>query len=632
MNSCPPADQLSRLLTEELPATETAAVEAHLEECVACQEALERLTAGNAFPMRPKQTGGDTKLLRQLEEQLPTASTPRPAQAEQGPEAAESSPAGPNAVTVVRSAGRHSQTAAELPLILRKRLLFSAICTWITYALYALTFLPVFGDRLSVTAFLFMLGVASMLVLVLRRRRPLSLRQLRAIEVVLFFSMGLYFTWVQLRFHSFDWLSRMAELGWQGVWLMARAFTFAWFAMIVFYGILIPNTWLRCAVVVGVMAVWAVLLNVAAGFWEATVAGPLRGLFIFECAVNMALAAALATYGAHRIEVLRAQAAEARKLGQYQLKRRLGSGGMGEVYLAEHVLLRRPCALKLIHPQRAADAQYLHRFEREVQVMATLSHPNTVEIFDYGHAEDGTFYYVMEYLPGLTVEELVQGHGPLPPQRAVHLLRQVCGALAEAHGVGLIHRDVKPGNIMVCARGGLHDIAKLLDFGLVHVLGPGLDSQKLTQDGMIAGTPAYMSPEQATGCNDLDARSDLYSLGAVAYFLVTGQPPFLRPSAVQTLAAHLSEAVPAPNSLCPDLPDDLQRIILRCLEKDPARRFPDAAALEHALGHCATAGCWTSEKAVDWWRQLHDSGASRRTSCSDAAHPPRPASAADSHA
>lgn len=613
MNSCPLADQLSRLLTEELPATETAAIEAHLEECRACQEALERLTAGNAFPKRPKQTEGDTELLRKFEEQVPTAGTPGRTRAEQGHESAESSPAGLNAVTVVRSAGRLSQTAAEIPLVLRKRLLFSAICTWITYALYALTFLPVFGDQLSVTAFLFMLGVASMLVLVLRRRRPLSLRQLRAIEVVLFFSMGLYFTWVQLWFHSFGWLSRMAELGWQGVWLMARAFTFAWFAMIVFYGILIPNTWLRCAVVVGAMAVWAVLLNVAAGFWEATVAGPLHGLFIFECAMNMGLAAALATYGAHRIEVLRAQAAEARKLGQYRLQRRLGSGGMGEVFLAEHVLLRRPCALKLIHPQRAGDPQSLRRFEREVQVMATLSHPNTVEIFDYGHAEDGTFYYVMEYLPGLTLEELVQGHGPLPPGRAVHLLRQVCGALGEAHGVGLIHRDVKPANILVCVRGGRHDVAKLLDFGLVHVFGPGLDAQKLTHEGMITGTPAYMSPEQATGRDDLDARSDLYSLGAVAYFLLTGQPPFVRPSAVQTLAAHLEDAVPAPNRLCPDLPADLEGVILRCLEKEPARRFPDAPALEHALGHCAGTECWTSERAADWWQQHQDARASLRT-------------------
>lgn len=620
MNSCPSTDQLARLLSDGLSSAETA-VEAHLEECAACQEALERLTAGNAFPNRQKQTG-DSELLRQLEEQLPTPSVIPPlAQARQGQEAEEAgsaeetSPGGMHSVTVVRgagrSAGRVSPTAGDIPEVLRKRLLFSALVTWGMFAVYATTFLPVFGDPLTVTAILFTLGVASVLVLLLqRRRRPLSLRQLRGLEIVLFVSVSLYFTWGQIWFHSFGWLAKMSDFDWQGVWLLARAFSFAWFVMIVFYGILIPNTWQRCAMVVSVMAVWAVLLNVAGCFWEAPVADPLRVLFVLECITNMGLAAALATYGAHRIEVLRAQAAEARKLGQYQLKRRLGAGGMGEVYLAEHVLLRRPCALKLIHPERAGDPQHLARFEREVQVMATLSHPNTVEIFDYGHAQDGTFYYVMEYLPGMTLEELVQRHGPLPPERAVHLLRQVCGALTEAHDVGLIHRDVKPANILICARGGLYDVAKLLDFGLVHVLGPGPDAQHLTQEGVIAGTPAYMSPQQATGGIDLDVRSDLYSLGAVAYFLVTGQPPFVRPSSVQTLAAHLGDAVPAPNSLCPSLPDDLQRVILRCLEKDPARRFPDAAALEHALGHCAGAGCWTSQKAADWWQQNQNSRAS----------------------
>lgn len=602
MKACPHADQLARLLIDELQGPEAATVEAHVQECAACQETLERLTADTVFSERQGLTKGNTELLRKFVEPLPTI-VREPARAGQRADSAESPPADMHAL-VVRPAGRISQTAAEIPVVLRKRLLFSANCVWIAHALFALAFLPVFGDPMTVASFVFMLGVSSVLILLLRQRRwPLSLRHLRAIEIVLFFSMGLYSTWVQLWFHSYGWLARMAEFDWPGVWLLARAFTFGWFAMIVFYGILIPNTWQRCAIVVGIMGVWAVLLNVAAGFWEAGVARPLHGLFILECVTDMALAAALATYGAHRIEVIRAQVVEARKLGQYQLKRRLGSGGMGEVFLAEHALLRRSCALKLIHPERAGDPKYLRRFEREVQVMATLSHPNTVEIFDYGHAEDGTFYYVMEYLPGLSLEELVRSHGRLPPERAVHLLRQVCGALGEAHSVGLIHRDVKPGNILVCTRGGMHDVAKLLDFGLVHVLAPGPDVQNLTHDRLIAGTPAFMSPEQAAARNDLDARSDLYSLGAVAYFLVTGQAPFVKPSAVQTLAAHLSDAVRPPDSLCPGLPADLQAIILRCLEKEPAQRFPDAAALDHALAHCTGISFWTSEKAADWWRQ-----------------------------
>ena len=172
-------------------------------------------------------------------------------------------------------------------------------------------------------------------------------------------------------------------------------------------------------------------------------------------------------FGARTISRLRRQVAEARQLGQYRLRRRIGAGGMGEVYLAEHQLLKRPCALKLIRPEDVADPKALERFEREVRLTATLSHPNTVEIYDYGRTEDGTYYYVMEYLPGLSLAELVERHGPLPPGRAVYLLRQVCLALREAHAAGLIHRDIKPSNIFAARRGGMDDVAKLLDFGLV---------------------------------------------------------------------------------------------------------------------------------------------------------------------
>jgi serine/threonine-protein kinase len=315
----------------------------------------------------------------------------------------------------------------------------------------------------------------------------------------------------------------------------------------------------------------------------------------------MALAAAFAIYGSHRIEVLRVEVSNARKLGQYQLKQRLGSGGMGEVYLAEHVLLRRPCAVKLIRPDRTTDSHNLLRFEREVQATATLTHPNTVQIFDYGHAEDGTFYYAMEYLPGLNLEDLVKRHGPLPPERAVHLIRQVCGALHEAHAAGLIHRDIKPSNIITCERGGLHDVAKLLDFGLVRSHGVGGGADHLTQEGAIAGTPAYMSPEQADGKKDLDTRSDSYSLGAVAYFLLTGQPPFVRPTPLQTLIAHLCDAAAPLDQFRADVPADLQAVVLRCLEKDPARRFPDARSLDMALAGCHAAGLWTEERAAAWW-------------------------------
>src|SRR5262249_54069316 len=184
------------------------------------------------------------------------------------------------------------------------------------------------------------------------------------------------------------------------------------------------------------------------------------------------------------------------QLGQYRLRRKLGSGGMGEVYLAEHLLLRRPCAVKLIRPDQAGDPNNLRRFESEVRAMATLTHWNTVEIFDYGHAEDGTFYYVMEYLPGKTLEALVEKHGALPPGRAVHFLRQVCRALREAHGIGLLHRDIKPSNVLACERGGVHDVAKLLDFGLVHKTGLGKEAQKLTVVGSVGGSRPYSDAAQ----------------------------------------------------------------------------------------------------------------------------------------
>ena len=203
------------------------------------------------------------------------------------------------------------------------------------------------------------------------------------------------------------------------------------------------------------------------------------------------------TFGARAISRLRREVAEARQLGQYRLRRQLGAGGMGEVYLAEHQLLKRPCALKLIRPGADADPKALARFEREVRLTAALSHPNTVEIYDYGRTEDGTFYYVMEYLPGLSLAELVERHGPLPPGRAVYLLRQVCGALREAHAAGLIHRDIKPSNIFAARRGGWTTWPSCSTSAWSCRSRPA--TARPERRGPILGTPLFMSPEQATG-------------------------------------------------------------------------------------------------------------------------------------
>src|SRR5262249_33672522 len=266
-----------------------------------------------------------------------------------------------------------------------------------------------------------------------------------------------------------------------------------WAFAIVCYGVFIPNTWRRCAAVVAVMVVTPLAITLLAGLGDE--AGRQRLPFFLSLTTpRLLVSAALAVFGTFKISSLQQEAFAARQVGQYRLKRRLGAGGMGEVYLAEHRLLKRPCAVKLIRPERASDPDLLRRFEREVQATAQLRHVNTVEIFDYGRAEDGTFYYVMEYLPGLGLDELVAWHGTLPAARVVHLLRQLCGALREAHEEGLVHRDIKPSNVLLCKHGGLHDVAKLLDFGLVR--SPHREDsrlRKLTQEGLILGTPDFMS-------------------------------------------------------------------------------------------------------------------------------------------
>ncbi len=319
-------------------------------------------------------------------------------------------------------------------------------------------------------------------------------------------------------------------------------------------------------------------------------------------------AVAVFTLGAYiglgkcRSNSLRRRVNEARQLGQYRLIAPLGTGGMGEVYLAEHRLLKRRCAVKMIRPERAGDPHVRARFEREVRTAAQLSHGNTVGIFDYGQSEDGTLFYAMEYLPGLNLEDLLQRHGPMSAERVIHLLRQTCGALSEVHANGLIHRDIKPGNIFSARRGGQYDVVKLLDFGLVKPMAEP-PSTRLTREGAISGTPLFMSPEQARGLEEIDARSDIYSLGAVGYTLLCGRTPFEGASPLDVLIAHARDEVVPPSRFQADVPADLEKVILRCLAKNPADRFADAESLEKALADCAAAGQWTPADAAKWWRE-----------------------------
>jgi serine/threonine-protein kinase len=435
-------------------------------------------------------------------------------------------------------------------------------------------------------------------------RRPLSMRQLRAIELIVFGSVVAFFAWLQVDTYHDGALLRAVVPGHEALVfrLVGLSAILRWFLLIVLYGTFIPNTARRCAVVVAVLALLPVALMGAGSLLDRATAAYVLSAFP-ETVLLMGTAAAIAVFGSHKMRELQKKAHEAQRIGQYQLKEVLGFGGMGTVYLAEHVFLRRPCALKLIRAEQAGDPRTFLRFEREVQATATLTHWNTIEVFDYGHTDDGTFYYVMEYLPGMNLDDLVERYGPLPPARAVYLLRQVCLALREAHGIGLVHRDVKPSNIFASERGMTHDVAKLLDFGLVKSFGTEGEALKLTREGSFAGSPAFMSPEQAIGREELDARSDIYNVGAVAYFLVTGNLPFDRSSALAMRHAHAYEALAPTQEFQEGMPADLQAVILRCLEKDPSRRYQDAGSLEKALAACACSGQWDAETAEAWWRQ-----------------------------
>jgi tRNA A-37 threonylcarbamoyl transferase component Bud32 len=441
--------------------------------------------------------------------------------------------------------------------------------------------------------------------LVLSSRRRFSVTHLQLLELGIIGTTAAIISFGQLWLMLEESLREdrmMAQLVMKNIVLITAV-------LILTYGLYVPKSWRRAALVVVPLALMPFANLLVLYLWNPQAMGWLgRGwqqgntarvaLFSFDAMV-LAIVAFAVIFGAQTVSRLRRQVAEARQFGQYRLRKRIGSGGMGEVYLAEHQLLKRPCALKLIRPENVADPHALERFEREVQITATLSHPNTIEIFDYGRTEDGTYYYVMEYLPGMSLAELVARHGALPPGRAVYLLRQACMALSEAHAAGLIHRDVKPSNIFAARRGRMDDVAKLLDFGLVRPAAPSV-SAHLSREGEVLGTPLFMSPEQARG-RELDERSDIYSLGAVAYYILTGRPPFDDDDGIGVMIAHARDPVVPPSQMRSGIPDDLDRVVLRCLAKVPADRFPDAASLERALSECACSDDWDQGRAVRWW-------------------------------
>jgi hypothetical protein len=332
--------------------------------------------------------------------------------------------------------------------------------------------------------------------------------------------------------------------------------------------------------------------------------------FFFGMVLPYIVVVMIAYWSSRAIYHLGTQVTTARNMGSYRLTTRLGQGGMGEVWRAEHQLLARPAAVKLMRHdglemlEESRHAELHARFEREAQATALLRSPHTVELFDFGTADDGTWYYVMELLDGFDCGSLVERFGPLPPERVVYLLLQMCHSLGEAHAKGLIHRDIKPANIYVCRHGRDEDFVKVLDFGLVkgtaHDESTGLD---LTQARVAPGTPAFMAPEQVLAKDGIDHRADIYATGCVAYWLTTGQRVFTGGSTIEVLMQHLqSTPIPASERVEGGVPAGLDRLILDCLAKEPAARPATADDLAMRLESLDLAPNWTRDRRQRWWQ------------------------------
>jgi eukaryotic-like serine/threonine-protein kinase len=493
--------------------------------------------------------------------------------------------------------GSTPELAAETNDLLRNRLRLAALLLLAGFLAFFLRKLFSLGQVETIFDWILfadhaaMMAITGLIGLRLCTECPTLRRHLRLAEVLIFGGSAVFFLLV-----SCDILVETASEGY------VRSIAPIWLLLIFTYALFVPNTWRRAALVIGAMAAAPMILVSVYWFMSPAALRENRHFqgYPIEVSMLMTLCAVIAVWGVHTIGTLRRVAFEAKQLGQYRLKQQIGQGGMGEVYLAEHVLLKRPCAIKLIRADKSGDSKSLARFEREVRATAKLTHWNTVEIFDYGRADDGTFYYVMEYLPGLNLGQLVEMHGALPPERAIHLLTQTCEALGEAHGKNLIHRDIKPGNIFAANRGGVYDVAKLLDFGLAKPLAD-LGDSALTQEGAITGSPLFMSPEQASGDGPPDARSDIYSLGAVAYYLLAGEPPFKGDNAMKVMLAHVGKDPVPLIERNASVPEDLSEIVMRCLSKDPQNRFQDTESLREALANCRDAGNWTRGQARLWW-------------------------------
>ncbi|MGE5837263.1 MAG: serine/threonine-protein kinase [Acidobacteriota bacterium] len=384
-------------------------------------------------------------------------------------------------------------------------------------------------------------------------------------------------------------------LSWVAVWMLL-------------FNVVVPTA-PRYALIAALLSVTAVPAMVLTSLSLFPLVPPPAGFLIFFAFVFPYILVVIMAYvGARVVYNLGTEVTRARELGSYRLEDRLGAGGMGEVWRASHRLLARPAAIKLIrslpgHGGGIPD-EMRRRFEREAQVIAQLRSPHTVTLFDFGVAAEGSFYYVMELLDGLDADRLIKRFGPIPAERVVHILRQMCHSLSEAESRGLVHRDIKPANVFLCRYGEDDDFVKVLDFGIAKaVQDPSSETRTdLTVATAVRGTPAFIAPEQALGAADVDSRADIYSTGCVAYWLLTGQLVFTADTPIGLLLAH-AQTPPAPPSSKTEIPvpPDLDALILSCLAKDRERRPKSARDLLHRLDAISLPQSWSEARAREWW-------------------------------
>lgn len=495
--------------------------------------------------------------------------------------------------------------------LLRRRLRAVSMVLFLARVSYSTRAVIVESAEINVGTFL-VCGCLLAAFFMLKKPRGYTIRVLRGIECVMFLGIAIDFS-VSLNLRL---VTVLREISFAGAADTAHVIELTAaikdhiigaFALMMIYGMFIPNTGRRAAAMVlliGLLPGAAVLINRYSR----------EGLDTFRTEhheaveklrstnlLSLVIGAGCAIYGTIVVNQLRRRAISAEELGQYRLRQRIGSGGMGDVYLAEHKLLRRRCAVKLIRSDQAEDPVMLARFEREVRATASLTHWNTIQVFDYGRTDDGRFFYVMEYLNGRNLLELVQQFGPMSPDRTVFILEQVCDALRESAARGLVHRDIKPSNIFLANIGERFDVVKLLDFGLVRPLAAVSESE-LSEKNQINGSPRFMCPEQAQG-EFPDIRGDLYSLGAVAYFLLSGRPPFDSDNPIQLVISHASRIPPGFSEIGVSVPEELATVIMQCLEKLPDDRFSSPEAMLRALQALPEHARWTWAIAEHWWRK-----------------------------